>query len=271
MLDTHVYPHGYTLPISPSGREALVQAPPWHFSGEFIWVDYRVDPERAARFLPPGLTLGPDAGAAAAAFSRWQWCTDSRAELDDPYQCQFSEFMILLASVHNGRSVARCPYAWVDHAVPLVRGWVQGMPKQLGTVRMTTTVVAGCAGPRTAPGERYTATLAAADRRIIDARVRLTRLTRQPPVLNTLPLVHTRVFPAWDSVDPPLRQLVASRVTDVEYGPIWQGEAELVFGSDLSAAYPDLAALLPVEVGTGYVFGYGETLVGGDRLDRPTA
>jgi len=46
---------------------------------------------------------------------------------------QFSEFLLLLAAVHDGQPVARCPYAWVDHAVPLVRGWIQGMPKRLGT------------------------------------------------------------------------------------------------------------------------------------------
>ncbi|MGH3621127.1 MAG: acetoacetate decarboxylase family protein [Sciscionella sp.] len=262
-------PRGYTLPLSPSGKAALVAAPPWYFSGEFIWIDYRVDPERAAPFLPPGLTLGPDAGAAAAAFSRWQWCTDQEAELDDPARCQFGEFMLMLAVTHRGRPMARCPYAWVDHAVPLVRGWVQGMPKQLGTVRMTNTVLAGRAGPRSAPGGVYRASLAANDRRIVDGRVTLTERAERPPVLNTVPLVHTRVFPSWDPAGRDVRELVCSQVGDADYSPVWQGTAELMFAMDVIEVDSDLAALLPIEVGSGYVFGYGETLLGGTLIAPP--
>jgi enduracididine biosynthesis enzyme MppR len=260
-------PRGYTLPLSPSGNASLVASPPWYFSGEFVWIDYRVDPERAAEFLPPELTLGPDAGAAAAAFSRWQWCTEQEAELDDPARCQFNEFMLMLSVTHRGRQLVRCPYAWVDHAVPLVRGWVQGMPKQLGTVRMTNTVLAGRAGPRTRPGGTYRASLAANDRRIVDGRVTLTGPAEQPPSLSTLPLVHTRVFPSWDPAGPEVRELVRSRVCDAEFSPVWRGSAELMFALDVLDTDSDLAALVPVEVGPGYVFGYGETLLGGALLD----
>jgi acetoacetate decarboxylase len=259
-------PTGYTLPIAPSGQASLVKAPPWYFSGEFTWIDYRVDPELAAGFLPPGLSLGPDAGMAAAAFSRWQWCTGDRMELDDPAQNQFTELMILLGCEHDGRPVARCPLAWVDHAIPLVRGWVQGMPKQFGTVRMTNAITAGIAGPRLEPGGTFHASLAAADRRIVTGRVNLVHSTTTPPHLNNVPLVHSRLFPAWDPAGPTLEELVSSRVADVEYGPIWEGEAELTFGPDAAVAYPDLVALLPTGVRRGYVFSYGETLVGGTHL-----
>lgn len=259
-------PFGYTLPLSPSGRASLVAPPPWHFSGEFVWIDYRVDPDRAAAFLPPELALGSDAGAAAAAFSRWQWCTDSEAELDDPARCQFSEFMLLLSVVHRDRPMARCPYAWVDRSVPLVRGWVQGMPKQLGTIRMTETVRAGRAGPRAAVGAAYRASLAANDRRIVNGRVVLTREASAPPMLNTLPLAHTRTFPAWAPSGTEVDELVSSRVTGTEYSTVWAGSAELEFAPDVLAADPDLAALRPVTVGDGYVFAYGETLLGGNTL-----
>lgn len=264
-------PRGYTLPLSPSGNASLVAAPPWYFSGEFVWIDYRVDPDRAAEFLPPGLELGPDPGVAAAAFSRWQWCTGQEAELDDPARCQFNEFLLMLAVTHRGRPMARCPYAWVDHAVPLVRGWIQGMPKQLGTVRMTNTVLAGRAGPRSIPGGVYRASLAANDRRMVDGRVTITGPAENPPVLNTVPLVHTRVFPSWDPAGQNVHELVCSRVTDVEYSAVWRGTAELMFALDVIDTDSDLSALMPIEVGSGYVFGYGETLLGGTSLEPADA
>lgn len=258
-------PTGYTLPLSPSGNASLVAPPPWHFSGEFIWVDYRVDPDLAAAFLPPELTLGPDPGAAVAAFSRWQWRTDHDDDRVDPGSRQFSEFMVLLAVTHRNRPMARCTHAWVDHAVPLARGWVQGMPKQFGSVRMSTTALAGRAGPRLAPGATYRATLAVDDRRVAEVGVTL-EAPAEPPVLNTVPLVHTRIFPSWSPTGVAVHELVRSEVRDTEYSAVWGGTAELVFPADALAANPDLALLTPVGVGRGYVFGYGETLVRGAAL-----
>ena len=31
---------GYTVPRTPDGRASLVPAPPWHYVGDFIVVDY---------------------------------------------------------------------------------------------------------------------------------------------------------------------------------------------------------------------------------------
>ena len=30
------YPRGYTAPLSPDGSAALVLAPPWHYSADFL-------------------------------------------------------------------------------------------------------------------------------------------------------------------------------------------------------------------------------------------
>lgn len=245
----------------------MVTAPPWHFSGDFVWVDYRVDPDAAARFLPPGLTLGRDPGAAAAVFIEWQWCSGSGEELADPVRCQFAEFCILLGCAHAEQPMARCPYAWVTHAVSLVRGWIQGMPKRFGTVHLTRAVRAGRAGPRLEAGGAFAASLTADGRRLVEASVTLTGPADEPPLLNRLPLAHSRLFPPWDPADPPLTQLVVSRVTDVEYSPVWSGTPTLRFAADLAdGPDPDVATLAPVEVAGGYVFSYGETLLGGARL-----
>ncbi|WP_219534255.1 enduracididine biosynthesis enzyme MppR [Nonomuraea guangzhouensis] len=258
------HPHGYTLPLSPSGNSAMVTPPPWHFSGDVIMADYRVDPEAAARFLPPELTLGPDPGAAAAIFAEWQWCSDDGAELADPGRCRFAEFLILIACEYRGRPLARCPYAWVDEPVPLVRGWIQGMPKQFGQVHQIRPAQVGRAGPRLAPGGRFDAALSAGGRRLAEASVTIEGRAAEPPYLHTLPLVHTRLFPAWLPSEEPVTRLVASEVSDVEFSEVWTGRAEVRF-PDVPDA--DLAGLAPVEVGRGYVFSYAETLHHGQALE----
>jgi enduracididine biosynthesis enzyme MppR len=257
---------GYSLPLTPSGVSSMVTPPPWYFSGEVLMVEYRVDPEDAAVFLPPGVDPGPDPGSAAAVFAEWQWCSTSGAELDDPVRCQFGEFLILLGCAVGGVPMARCPYAWVDRAVPLVRGWIQGMPKQFGSVHMTRAVEVGRAGPRLAAGGRYAASLAAHDRRLVEVTVDASATGAEPPALHTVPLVHTRYFPAWDPRDRPVTELVASEVTDVEFGPVHSGPAKLRLDTGGRPELADLARLRPVEVGAGHRFSYAETLVRGRRL-----
>lgn len=255
---------GYSLPLSPTGESAMLTPPPWHFSGDVVMVEYRVDPAAAVRFLPTGVDPGVDPGAAAAVFANWQWCSDSGAELADPSLCQFNEFLILLACEHDGRPMARCPYAWVDQAVPLVRGWVQGMPKQFGTVHLTWPRTVGKAGPRPGGLGRYDGVLSVGGRRVVEASVQLTGRAEEPPALHNVPLVHSRLFPEWAGNGAAHAPLVASEVTDVEFCGIRTGSAKLRIFDVLG---PDLAELAPVAIGEGFVFSYGETLRGGRPLE----
>jgi enduracididine biosynthesis enzyme MppR len=255
-------PQGYSLPLSPSGKSSMITPPPWHFAGEVIMVEYRVDPDVAARFLPPELSLGADPGAAAAIFAEWQWCSEDGAELTDPQQCQFAEFLILIGCEYEGRPMARCPYAWVDSPVPMVRGWVQGMPKQFGAIHQTRLKTVGRAGPRFAPPGRFDGALSVHGKRVAEATVTLTG-EAEPPPLHTVPLVHTRLFPDWDASDQPVVQLVTSEVTGVEFSEVLTGPADLRLFDALDA---DFASLAPVEIGAGYVFSYAETLCGGRLL-----
>lgn len=259
---------GYSLPLSPSGAAAFVTAPPWHFSGDMLWVDYRADPAAVAAFLPPGLALGDDPGACAAVFVDWQWCSQNRAELADPVRCQFKECFLVLACRYDDIPSARYPYVWVDRALPLVRGWIQGVPKGLGSIWMTRTVGVGVAGGRRRGGERFAATLTVDDRRLVEAEVTLVDEVGRPPALADRPPVNTVRFPSWRGDDEPEPALVRSMVTDQEYSPIWQGKAALRF---LPAPDADLRTLAPVQVGSGYVFSYAETVVSGVGLNPVTA
>jgi enduracididine biosynthesis enzyme MppR len=261
---------GYSLPLSPTGFSSMLSQPPWHFSGDMLWINYHVEPDAAQRFLPAGLELGADAGSAAAVFAEWQWCSDSGDELRDPGTCQFKEFVLLLSARHRDQPVARCPYAWVDKPVPMIRGWVQGMPKCFGSIAMSHTVVTGRAGPRKITGETFRGTLAVNDRRIVSGALTLTGSAEHPPALSRVPLVHTRLFPAWDSSTDPLQEIVTTCVTDVEFSTVMTGDAVIEF---LDIVDPDLATLAPTHIQSGFLFSYGETLIGGKRLslEEPSA
>jgi enduracididine biosynthesis enzyme MppR len=242
----------------------MIPPPPWHFSGECLWIDCRMDGAAVEAFLPEGLEPDPDDGRAAVAFYDWQWCSHSREELLDPRRAQFKECVIVLGCRLGDRSVARIPYAWVDDAVPLVRGFIQGLPKLAGSIWITKGVQAGLGGPRRTAGGVFAATASANGRLLAEAAVTLVEPVADPPELSMREIVHTRRFPKWDPAGgEAVDELVTGTITDAEHSGIWRGAATLHFHD---AADPDLASLAPLETEIGYLFSYGETLSPGRVL-----
>jgi acetoacetate decarboxylase len=252
---------GYSLPRSPEGRSSLVPAPPWHYVGDFVVIEYWADPAAAEAVLPPGLEPHPDPGRCAALFIDWQSCTDSREELDDPIRSQYREFFVVVNALLDGEPVTLCPYIWVDTDFALVRGWVQGFPKKLGSIHMTRQfTLSSNAAPDLAPGGRFAGTLAAGDRRLAFGAVTLEGESAEGPTHNDPPLVNVRHFPrlaAGRHDDPAVHELVRARSRDRAISPIWEGPAEL----ELSAAPgEELAALAPTHVGKGFRFTFAYTV-----------
>ena len=62
---------GYSLPLSPEGRAIVIPAPPWHYVGDFLVIEYWAEPDAVAAVLPPGLEpFADDPGRCAAAVRR---------------------------------------------------------------------------------------------------------------------------------------------------------------------------------------------------------
>ena len=128
---------GFSYPVSPKGVANLASAPPWHYAGTSINIEFFADPAAAAACLPEGLTLEPDApGSGAAAFFDWQCSGDHKEYLDPAHAC-YQEFFVLINARWGNEKVAFCPYIYVDNDAALARGWIQGFPKQLGTIAQT--------------------------------------------------------------------------------------------------------------------------------------
>jgi acetoacetate decarboxylase len=254
---------GYSLPRTRSGRSSLVAQPPWHYSGDFLVIEFRTDPEAARSFLPRALEPGDDIGAAAAVFADWQSCSDGGDELVDPIRSQYKEFYVVLACRLDGEPVTRCPLMWVDKGFSLARGWIQGFPKKPGSIWMTREVSVGKAGPRLEPGARFGATLAADDRRLAEATVTLTGPSETGPTVNAPPLVNTRYLPPWEPSDDPFEEHVRAGGYDREIADVWEGDATLTF---FDSPVDELAALQPLEVGKGFRFSFGFSANGGATL-----
>jgi acetoacetate decarboxylase len=41
-------PSGYSLPLSPGATASIIPAPPWHYVGDFLVIEYWADPDAVA-------------------------------------------------------------------------------------------------------------------------------------------------------------------------------------------------------------------------------
>ena len=257
------YPRGYTTPLSADGRAGLVLAPPWHYSADFLVVEYRTDPDAVVALLPKELDPAADAGAVAAIFADWQVCSDDGHELLDPVQGQYKEFFLVVGCTFQGAPASRCVFIWVDRDFAMMRGWIQGFPKKLGAIHMTRIFPVGRATPRLEPGAKFGATCTAGSREIARAIVTLRRVSDTGPSVNAPPMHNTRLFPACRGLVPDVFELVRAGGQDRVISEIWEGDAELTLGSN---TIEPLDAIRPREILKGYRFSFGYTMNGGEVL-----
>ncbi|MBI2238541.1 MAG: acetoacetate decarboxylase family protein [Actinobacteria bacterium] len=256
---------GFMPPRSPEGRASIVPPPPWHYSGDVLTIEYRTDPAGVADLLPDPLEpADEDPGAVAVVFADWQSCSDTFEELLDPVRSQYMECLVVVRCKYEGTHYSRCVYIWVDRDFALARGWHQGYPKKLGSIHLTRPVAAGRAGPHLEPGGRFGATLAANDRRLIEARFTIEGPSETAGFVNALPMLHNRWFPSIEeggrlSMD----ELVTMRGDDAEATQAWRGTAELAL---FDSPAEELARLAPSEMIGGYYRSVGVSFAGGTVL-----
>ena len=269
---------GFSVPLSPEGRASLTPAPPWHYAGELLVVDFAADPAAVKAVLPPHLEPDPhDPGGCVAFFVAWQYASESGEEYLDPARSQYNEFILLVNALYRrpaevaggaaggfddagrrpleaaGDPVSTCPYIYVDKDTSMARGWIQGWPKKYGEVHTTRAFpLASKAAPRVEPGGRFGGTLAANGRRLAEAVVELEKVSDDPVYLGKRPVVNLRYFPqlaGGGKERPPVCELVRSMMSGVQRTEVWEGAATLDF---FSAPDNELDVFRPATVRRGY-------------------
>jgi acetoacetate decarboxylase len=250
---------GFTSPRTPRGTSCLAPRPPWHYVSNTLAVEFDAERDAVASFLPEG--LAPDSERCAIYFAEWQFATDAGEEYLDPVGSQYKEAIVLVSARYEGEPVAYCPFIWVDQDVSLMRGLIQGWPKQIGSVWLTRAYdLASRASPAADTGGTFGATLSVKDRRLADARITLREPTDRRPQPGFARAVNVRYFPdlsAGRHDRPAVHELVQLKSRDVQFSTIWTGDATLTFFDHPSL---ELADLRPVRVTAGYRFSFAFTV-----------
>ena len=259
--------NGLPFPRSASGRASLLGPAPWYYSGDLLTVEYRTDPLHVRAVLPPDVELvhdDEDPGAVAFIWADWQSCGADRVELLDPVRSQYKEAYVVVRCRFEGQIYSRCVFIWVDKDFALVRGYLQGYPKKLGSIHQTRPVTVGRAGPRLEAGETFAMTLAAGDRRLANATITLRGESTNGGFVNGHPMLHHRWFPSIElNGRDSLAEVVTMSGVDVELGPVFAGEATLEL---LDSPTEELTLLEPQEILGGYFRTVGMTFTGGRTL-----
>jgi acetoacetate decarboxylase len=243
---------GYTLPLSARGVANLAGKPPWNYVGDAVGAEFWTRPDAAAAALPTGLDPDPaNPGHGYAVFIDWQFAATPDDYLDPPFSL-YSEFLILMDAQWQGTPVAWCPFIWVDNDASLARGWVQGFPKKIGSIRQTRAFpVDSLAGPVVGKGGKFAAVMSAGGRRLAETTVTLDQTADRLPAL-TRPIVNLRHFPqlALAGQDtPPVHELTMSVLDNLKMAHTWVGSGDLRF---FPAPREELADLGPARVGAGF-------------------
>src|ERR1700733_7891324 len=247
---------GFTVPLTPEGKSALVALPPWHYSSDCLAVEYWANPDAIQALLPPGLT--PDQkskGRAFFWFLDWQF-TGSNDEITDPARYQYREAFVLVEAIFEGQPINYCPYIFVDNDAAIARGWTQGFPKKLGSVFQTRSFSApSAAAAPLAKGSRFGGSLAAHGERLITARIQLEEKVENPAAIFNRPTVMRRYFPQLSAglqEKPAVDELTMSLTDDLAVVDVWAGSAELKIPE---VQGEDLHSLAPKRIGRGYRLG----------------
>lgn len=250
---------GYTTPHTPAGRSALAPRPPWHYAGDCLAVEFTADPAAIRSLLPAPLRYADS--CCAAYFVDWQFASDSGDESSDPVRAQYKETIFLISALLGDERVSYCPFIWVDQDTALMRGLIQGWPKQLGSTWLTrAATLASPAAPQHTIGGCFYATLSAKERRLAEASVMLDETTDSLPQPSFASAVNVRYFPNLTQGQhdhPALHELVRLKSRNVQVGPILRGQASLTVHDH---PYLELPLLQPQTVGAGYRFSFALTV-----------
>ena len=251
---------GLFYPFTDTGASSLLPPLPWHYAGNCVAAEYEADPELLKKLVPEGMEL-VDGKTSVYCFD-WQSCADDEGYLD-PVRAQYKEGLFFINVRCKGRTAAFCPFIWVDNDIMIMRGLLQGYPKQLGSVWITRPYLnPGKASPVIGPGGKFAATVTAKDHRLFDLKIELREEGSALPypglgsgVINRMAIPDiTAENMGGMLID---QFVVKSNSSDVSVTNIWKGDADICIRDDY---YPELAYLRPTGKMTGIFFSMSFTL-----------
>ncbi len=258
---------GYILPLSPKGKAAVIDPPPWHYGGDVMHLVFKANEKKMRALLPSALEPGPNPGEGVVWFVEWVSASDAHPDLAsvNPERSIYHECIVMVGCQFKGVPGYYVPYIWVDNDFTLMRGFIQGFPKKLGRVHITKLhEYMPVAGGKKA-GAKIKGICASHEERIVEGSL---TLKKQVPPQKVPPFKFylMRHFPDYEDAERPLvHDILISNVTNAKIGDAWEGDADIRF---FPSDFEELTDLGPIKPIKGFFFQVGMTIMGGTVIHR---
>ena len=243
---------GYSLPLTPEGRAALVTPAPHHYGGQFIFIDYLADPGAVSRYLPSPLAADPD-GRAFVIVNELFCVPDDNPDLvyTNPERTQYTEGVVGLRCSYRGEPGTWMVALWVSRDWSMSFGQFFGWPKKIAQINLTRVPPLHPTLKPLGKGSRVSGSVTREGRRILDVSMSLDQ--REPdsaaPAFGLLYSV--RYFPEMGPTVPAVKQLIRNRVQNPQAINVFSGDAQFSFGESDNE---ELMPLSPREILRGYFY-----------------
>jgi len=258
---------GYALPLSPKGRCSIVDAPPWYYGGEVLYLAFKADERKVKVLIPPPLEMGPNPGQGAVWFTEWVSASEARPDLAfiNPERALYRECFVVVGCQYKGVPGSFVTYIWVDNDFTLARGFIQGFPKKLGRIYLTRLheLTPKIGGKQV--GAKVKGICDVNAERIVEGSMTFTRPSK-PSELPPLRFYLMRHFPSIeDPVRPAVHELTVATVSDVKIKDVWAGDGQIKF---FESPFEEVADLGPIEAQGAFFFSMGLTITGGKIIHK---
>lgn len=243
---------GYSNPLSPGGKAALVTPTPHHYGGHFIFVDYRADVDVVARYLPAPLEPDPE-GRAFAIVDELVCVPGDNPELvySNPERTRYTEGVVGLRCSYKGTPGTFMNAMWVSKDWSMLFGNFMGWPKKIANIHLTYVPPNHPTLKPIGVGSNLRGVVAREGYRILDVSVRLDTREEDSAAPQFGWLYAVRYFPGVGPTLPGVKQLIRNRIKDPRSINVFSGEANLEFGESDNE---ELLPLKPVEIIRGYSY-----------------
>ena len=243
---------GYSNPLSPKGKAALVTPTPHHYGGQFIFVDYRADVDVVARYLPA--PLEPDPTGRAFAIVDELVCVpgdDPELVYSNPERTRYTEGVVGLRCSYKGEPGTFMNAMWVSRDWSMTFGNFMGWPKKLAHIHLTHVPPNHPTLKPIGVGSNVRGVVAREGYRILDVSVRLDRKEEDSAAPAFGWLYSVRYYPEMGPTVPAVKQLIRNRIGNARAINVYSGEGSVEFGESDNE---ELTPLKPVEVIRGYYY-----------------
>lgn len=220
----------YALPITKSGRSAIVQPPPYLYAVDYIAVYVSIDPEPARELLPPGLELASNkAWLYVSEFLSYPENNDEMAYLD-PELTIYREGAVALNVALDGQVYLYFPFMWVDKDWALIRGYLNGYPKKLAYISLSKLHPLMPGRDQPAPGLKLGGYVARNGYTLFRLQVELTEKADGVPISAFGPTLTFRRFPATGAGETDVWEYVTVVKGESKIADVWRGQGSVQIG-----------------------------------------